>query len=63
MKLLTTSEAAKILGVTPRRVRVLASTGRLRGAQQVGRDWLIPPASVDNFTPLPAHRPPKKKKK
>lgn len=63
MKLLTTAQAADKLGVTARRVRVLASTGRLRGAVQVGRDWLIPAASVDSFKPLPPHRPAKKKKK
>lgn len=38
--LLTTTQAATRLGITPRRVRVLITTGRLT-AQRIGRDWLI----------------------
>ena len=34
--------AAALLGVCPKRVRVLCSEGRIYGAYKVGRDWLIP---------------------
>ncbi len=35
-------EAAKKWGVTPRRVQAMCSGGRIDGAIQIGRDWLIP---------------------
>ena len=44
--LLTTSQVAKELGVSPRRVQALIKAGRLR-AERVGRDWLIRPRDVD----------------
>lgn len=37
---LTTLQAAERLGISPRRIRVLITTGRLP-AQRLGRDWLI----------------------
>jgi excisionase family DNA binding protein len=36
------TEAAKKLGVTNRRVRVLCSQGRIKGAEFVGTAWNIP---------------------
>lgn len=44
-----TAAAAQLLGVTPARVRQLASEGRLAGAERHGRDWAIPPAAVDDY--------------
>lgn len=38
--MLTTTEAADLMGITPRRVRALISAGRLP-AKKVGRDWQI----------------------
>jgi excisionase family DNA binding protein len=38
--LLTTTEAASRLGITPRRVRALIAAGRL-AATRIGRDWLV----------------------
>jgi excisionase family DNA binding protein len=40
MKILTTAQAAKILGVNDSRVRQLILAGRLP-AQKLGRDWII----------------------
>jgi len=42
--LLTIEELALRLGVTARRARALAASGRVEGAVKVGRDWLIPVA-------------------
>lgn len=54
MKLpLTTTQAAAALGVSRRRVLALLAAGRLKGEQH-GRDWMIDPASVAKFKPLPA---------
>jgi hypothetical protein len=41
---LTIEELALRLGVTARRARALAASGRVEGAMKVGRDWLIPVA-------------------
>ena len=40
IKILTTAQAAKILGVNDSRVRQLILAGRLP-AQKLGRDWII----------------------
>lgn len=40
MKLLNTSQAAEVLGVSERRVRALIAEGNLE-AQKVGRDYAI----------------------
>jgi hypothetical protein len=40
--LLTMHEFARRLGVSARRARALAASGRVEGAVKVGRDWLIP---------------------
>ena len=45
MELLTTNEAAKILHVTPIRVRQLIREGKLQ-AKQVGRDYVIEESSL-----------------
>lgn len=45
MEVLTTSEAAERLGVSPIRVRVLIRQGRLP-AQKKGRDYLIKEADL-----------------
>ena len=46
MELLTTSEAAKILRVTPIRVRQLIREGKI-AARQVGRDYVIEESSLE----------------
>ena len=42
MEYLTTSEAAEKWNLSRRRVTVLCSEGRIEGAIQKGRMWLIP---------------------
>lgn len=39
---MTIKEAAEVWGVTPRRIQVLCSDGRIEGAMKFGRDWAIP---------------------
>lgn len=46
MDLLTTSEKAKEWGISNRRVQLLASNGRISGAQKIGGVWLIPASSL-----------------
>lgn len=41
-KLITTEEAAKRNGISARYVQRLCADGRIKGAQQFGRTWLIP---------------------
>ena len=42
MNAISVRAAALELGVSERRVRQLASNGRVRGAAKVGQEWLIP---------------------
>ncbi len=51
--LLTTAQAAAIIGVIPARVRRLAEDGRFPGARKHGRDWLIPRADVTAYADSP----------
>jgi len=53
---LTTKQVAERLGISPRRVRALITTGRLK-AKKIGRDYLIDTRQLDKFTPLPPGRP------
>jgi len=39
---ITIKEAAEKWGITPRRVQVLCTTGRIEGAGKFGREWAIP---------------------
>lgn len=50
MDLLTTSEKAKEWGISNRRVQLLASNGRIKGAQKIGGVWLIPALSCKPTT-------------
>lgn len=45
---LTTIQAAERIGVTPRRVRALIASGRLK-AEKVGRDYVIDEDEVKSF--------------
>ena len=36
------SEAAKVWGITPRRIQTLCNEGRIIGAERLGRMWVIP---------------------
>ncbi len=39
---MTIKQAAEEWGVTPRRIQVLCTEGRIEGAAKFGRDWAIP---------------------
>ncbi|NEO89478.1 MAG: helix-turn-helix domain-containing protein [Moorea sp. SIO3G5] len=41
-KCVGTTEAASLLGITPRRLRQLLESGRVRGAYKSGKFWIIP---------------------
>ncbi len=55
---ISTDEAAKRLGVTPDRVRMLCAQRRIKGARLVGRTWQIP----EKFEVTPGTRGPKPKR-
>ena len=61
---MTIDQAAEILKLTARRVRVLIASGRLPATKH-GRDWWIEPADLAKFAKLPRNpgRPPMKKGK
>lgn len=56
-KLYSTTEAAKILGRSPARVRALAAAGELQGAM-VGNQWTFTQRQLDAYS-LPAKGRPK----
>ena len=41
MKMVSIDEASTALGISKRRVRVLAAAGRIKGARKVGGSWVI----------------------
>jgi excisionase family DNA binding protein len=58
-EMISTSEAAKELGVTTIRVRALISAGRLP-ALKIGRDWIIRRSDLDLVRVRKPGRPSKK---
>ena len=42
MDLMTVAEAAKLWGVTPRRVQSMCETGQIKEAQRLGNMWVFP---------------------
>ena len=42
MKLVTIAAAADALGISPVRMRQLCQARRVRGAEKIGRDWMVP---------------------
>ena len=61
MKIITTTEAAKRLGVTPTRVRALIEAKRLK-AFKYGREWLIDPKDLEAVKNRKVGRPRKLRK-
>ena len=57
-QLLTTKEAANLMGWTSRYVVMMINQGRLQ-AQKIGRDWVIQREDLDNIAPAskPVGRP------
>ena len=62
MKIITTVEAAKRLGVTPSRVRALIEAKRLK-AFKYGREWLIDPKDLAAVRNRKVGRPRKRAKR
>jgi excisionase family DNA binding protein len=61
MKIISTAEAARRLGVTPNRVRALIEAKRLK-AFKYGREWLIDPKDLDAVKDRKVGRPRKARK-
>ncbi|NEO30594.1 MAG: helix-turn-helix domain-containing protein [Symploca sp. SIO3C6] len=38
----SSTQAANLMGVSPRRIRQLLSEGRIEGALKIGKFWIIP---------------------
>lgn len=49
-KIVTSLEAAEILGLSDAQVRFLCRKGDLKGAEKIGRAWLIPRENVERYT-------------
>jgi len=58
LKFISTTDAAAKADVTPRYIQKLCAEGRIKGAERVGRAWLVP-ASF-KWTALPMGPKPKK---
>lgn len=56
---LTVSQAASFLRVTPRRIQALINAGALP-AERFGRSWMIRHADLRAYHPKPPGRPPAK---
>jgi len=61
MKIISTTEAARRLGVTANRIRVLIRGKRLK-AIKVGHEWLIDPKDLDAVKERKVGRPRKLRK-
>ena len=42
MDIMTTEQAGKLWGITPRRVSELCRNGRINGAHKIGTSWVMP---------------------
>jgi hypothetical protein len=40
--MLNVAQFAKLVNLHPSRIRALLKEGRIKGAQKIGRDWVIP---------------------
>ena len=54
MKYYTTTEAAKLLGITDRQIRRYCVSGKL--GMKIGRNWAISPDEVEAFVRAPMGR-------
>ena len=52
-ELMSVHDVATMLNVHRSRINVLLQQGRFDGAIKVGRNWVIPRSSVENFRRLP----------
>lgn len=56
MEYLTTAELSEKWNITPRRIGVLCSEGRIDGAIKKGKTWLIPAKSTKPLDARKIHR-------
>ena len=61
MKIISTTEAARRLNVSPSRIRAMIGSGRLK-AMKVGKVWLIDPKNLDAVKDRKVGRPRKVRK-
>ena len=52
-KYMTATEAAKKLGLTTGHIRQLCIDGKFPDAEKMGKTWIVPKESVDNYVPPP----------
>ena len=52
MDIMTTEQAGKLWGVTPRRVSELCRDGRIKGAFKIGTSWVMPADTPVSYTHL-----------
>ena len=50
--MVSASQAARQLELSPQRLSILCQQGRLQGARKIGISWFIPQASVDEFAKI-----------
>ena len=53
MKLLTTQQAADLLGININNVSLRCRQGKIPGAEQIGGRWLIPEEVLDGIKAYP----------
>ncbi len=46
MNYMTSADAAKLWSISQRRVQEYCKTGRIKGAEQLGRQWLLPKNAI-----------------
>jgi excisionase family DNA binding protein len=61
MKIISTTEAARRLNVSPSRIRAMIASARLKGIK-VGKVWLIDPKDLDAVKDRKVGRPRKARK-
>lgn len=62
MNAMTVPEAARRLGLSRGRLAKLCKDGRVRGAQKLGRQWIIPEgATIEPPPPRPSREIPRAK--
>ncbi|NCU30125.1 DNA-binding protein [Candidatus Saccharibacteria bacterium] len=53
MKLLTTQQAADLLGINLNNISARCRAGKIKGAIQIGGRWLIPEDSIEGIRVYP----------
>jgi hypothetical protein len=61
-KLFSSKEAAEHLKMSSKNVWILCSKGKLKGAQKIGRNWIIPESAIKKYQPVSRGRKSNKQK-